>query len=79
VAPNFRALEETEKKFCIDIALQRTSTVARYIICFAVFEAFSQQGLNTGLYLSDFHWGAEFRLATSDYSGHGGCHIGTVE
>ena len=33
----------------------------------------------TGLYLSDFHWGSEFRLATSDYSGHGGCQIGTVE
>ena len=33
-----------------------------------------------GLYLSDFHWGVrEFRLATSDYSGHGGCQIGTVE
>ena len=23
--------------------------------------------------------GSEFRLATSDYSRHGGCHIGTVE
>ena len=23
--------------------------------------------------------GSEFRLATSDYSGHGGCQIGTVE
>ena len=23
--------------------------------------------------------GSEFRLATSDYSGHGGCRIGTVE
>jgi len=23
--------------------------------------------------------GSEFRLATSDYSGHGGCKIGTVE
>jgi len=34
----------------------------------------------TGLYLSDFHWrGSEFRLALSDYSGHGGCQIGTVE
>ena len=38
------------------------------------------QSLVTGLYLSDFHWGgSEFRLATSDYSGHGGCQIGTVE
>ena len=34
-----------------------------------------QQGCN----LSDFHGGSEFPLATSDYSGHGGCQIGTVE
>jgi len=26
-----------------------------------------------------FTGGSEFRLATSDYSGHGGCQIGTVE
>jgi len=35
--------------------------------------------LNSGLYLSDFHWGV--RVSTgynwpSDYSGHGGCQIG---
>ena len=40
----------------------------------------SKQFQEAGLYLSDFHGGgSEFRLATSDYSGHGGCQIGTVE
>ena len=34
---------------------------------------------DAGLYLSDFQWESEFRLVTSDYSGHGGCQIGTVE
>jgi len=41
--------------------------------------SYQQLALNSGLYLSDFHWGSEFRLATIDYSGHGGCQIGTVE
>ena len=40
---------------------------------------FAEPACVTGLYLSDFHWGSEFQLATSDYSGHGGCQIGNVE
>ena len=41
---------------------------------------FRSNRMIAGLYICQiFTGGLEFRLATSDYSGHGGCQIGTVE
>jgi len=40
---------------------------------------FSCRLLTTRAVFVRFSLGVEFRLATSDYSGHGGCQIGTVE
>ena len=57
-----------------------SGSTAVSLACCMCFKDSAGPVLCAGLYLSDFHWGgSEFRLATSDYSGHGGCQIGTVE
>ena len=53
--------------WCLLFTTEFRQTVLKYM--------FSKQGCICQI----FTGGSEFRLATSDYSGHGGCQIGTVE